>query len=83
MPRSAFVGQASTQGKSSHRRQAWARASTMGVPAASPWLPGAGKRATYGQASMHLPHLMQRAEKSASPCAPGGRNRLFAGPCTA
>lgn len=69
----ASVGHAAMQGKSAHKRHAWARASITGVPVSAPVGPFAMRIAWQGHASKQRPHLMQRARKSASFAAPGGR----------
>ena len=53
------------------------RVTVNGVPALEPSRGPATWSAAYGHASMHFPHLMQRARKSASLWIPGGRNRSF------
>ena len=73
---------AATQGKSAQSLQACSRASMQGVPAADPLSGPATCNAAYGQASMHLPHFMQRAMKSASDCMPGGLSSSDDDPAT-
>ncbi len=72
---SARSGQATAQGKPSHMWQGRDSGTITGVPApgsthsASTWI------AFFGQAFTQSPQPVQRARKSASPTAPGGRRR--------